>query len=70
MTKAERKEQADRLVWYFDRLTDEGREVLLKIARSFIATGTFASIPDLSKDLKAHLDQMESAFNARIEEDF
>ena len=49
------RKQAEDLLWYFKNLNAEGRENLLKIARSFVATGEFARTDELSDELREHL---------------
>lgn len=49
------KKQAEDLIWYFKNLNAEGRETLLKIARSFVATGEFARLDEISEELREHL---------------
>ncbi len=55
-----RKKQADDLIWYFKHMNAEGRETLLKIARSFVATGEFARIDEISEELREHLKKCGS----------
>lgn len=58
------------LLWYYEHLNKEGRETLLKIARSFVGTGTFSTNTEISADLKAHFENMEKALDERMEEEF
>ena len=49
------RKQAEDLIWYFKNLNDDGRETLLKIARSFVSTGVYARTEELSEELREHL---------------
>lgn len=58
------------LAWYYERMNDEGRRTLLKIARAFVATGSFARDPELSEEAKAFYARISKNVNQRMDEDF
>ena len=62
--------QTEKLVWYFENMSAEGRETLLKIARAFVATGTFSRIDEISEELKDEYRKINRCIDARMKEDF
>lgn len=66
----DRNNPFEQLIWYYKQMNTEGRETILKIARAFVATGTFARMPELSKDAKGIMEQIERDIDRRMDEDF
>lgn len=65
MNEAEKK-----LIWYFQNMDAEGQETLLKIARAFVATGTFARMPELTEEAVKMMNKLEKDLDSRMDEDF
>lgn len=66
-------ETEKKLVWYFRNMNKEGKETLLKIARAFVATGTFSRNDEISEDLKEEyrkVDRYLDYIDARMDEEF
>lgn len=66
-------ETEKKLVWYFRNMSKEGKETLLKIARAFVATGTFSRNDEISEDLKEEyrkVDRYLDYIDARMDEEF
>ena len=49
------QKETEDLIWYYENLNKEGRETLLKVARSFVATGEFSRADEISEELYKHL---------------
>lgn len=63
-------QQENQLLWFYERMNAEGRETLLKIARSFVATGAYSRVDEMSEDLKKHLAKYEADIDKWMNEDF
>lgn len=62
--------QTEKLIWYFENMSAEGRGTLLKIARAFVATGTFSRNDEISEELKDEYRKISRCLDARMKEDF